>query len=95
MGGRRESVDAHQLKPRYGPGDAPFPIQIVLMGNAQTLARDLSFKVIEDCAQVHGATYKGHPVGSISDIGAFLFCQDKNITTGRRWHDYARLRRDV
>jgi hypothetical protein len=38
-------------------------------------------KVIEDCAQAHGAAYKGHPVGSIGDIGAFSFCQDKIITT--------------
>ncbi len=46
------------------------------------LARDHSFKVIEDCAQAHGARYKGRPVGSIGNIGAFSFCQDKIITTG-------------
>ncbi len=45
------------------------------------LARECSLKVIEDCAQAHGATYKGRPVGSIGDIGAFSFCQDKIITT--------------
>jgi dTDP-4-amino-4,6-dideoxygalactose transaminase len=45
------------------------------------LAREHGLKVIEDCAQAHGATYKGHPVGSIGDIGAFSFCQDKIITT--------------
>jgi dTDP-4-amino-4,6-dideoxygalactose transaminase len=38
--------------------------------------------VIEDCAQAHGAFYKGRPVGSIGDAGAFSFCQDKIITTG-------------
>ncbi len=38
--------------------------------------------VIEDCAQAHGAKYKGKPVGSIGDIGCWSFCQDKIMTTG-------------
>jgi hypothetical protein len=46
------------------------------------LARAHDLKVIEDCAQAHGATYKGQRVGSIGDIGAFSFCQDKIMTTG-------------
>jgi dTDP-4-amino-4,6-dideoxygalactose transaminase len=46
------------------------------------LARTCGIKVIEDCAQAHGATYKGRPVGSIGDIGAFSFCQDKILSTG-------------
>jgi dTDP-4-amino-4,6-dideoxygalactose transaminase len=39
-------------------------------------------KVIEDCAQAHGATIDGRLVGSFGDVGAFSFCQDKIITTG-------------
>jgi dTDP-4-amino-4,6-dideoxygalactose transaminase len=46
------------------------------------LAADYRLKVIEDCAQAHGATYKGRPVGSMSDVAAFSFCQDKIMTTG-------------
>ena len=46
------------------------------------LARKRGIKVIEDCAQAHGATYKGRAVGSIGDIGAFSFCQDKILSTG-------------
>jgi len=46
------------------------------------LARAHSIYVIEDCAQAHGATYKGRRVGGIGDIGAFSFCQDKIISTG-------------
>ncbi|WP_010483312.1 DegT/DnrJ/EryC1/StrS family aminotransferase [Pseudomonas sp. S9] len=46
------------------------------------LARLHDLKVIEDCAQAHGASYKGRPVGSIGDIGAWSFCQDKIMTTG-------------
>jgi dTDP-4-amino-4,6-dideoxygalactose transaminase len=44
-------------------------------------ARAHGLKVIEDCAQAHGATYKGRSVGSIGDIAAWSFCQDKIITT--------------
>jgi dTDP-4-amino-4,6-dideoxygalactose transaminase len=40
------------------------------------------FKVIEDCAQAHGARYKGRSVGSIGHAGAWSFCQDKIMTTG-------------
>jgi dTDP-4-amino-4,6-dideoxygalactose transaminase len=46
------------------------------------LAKKHRLKVIEDCAQAHGARYKGRPVGSIGDVGAFSFCQDKIMTTG-------------
>lgn len=38
--------------------------------------------VIEDCAQAHGARYKGKMVGSIGHIGAWSFCQDKIMSTG-------------
>jgi len=46
------------------------------------LARERGLKVIEDCAQCHGATYKGRPVGSLGDAAAFSFCQDKIMSTG-------------
>jgi dTDP-4-amino-4,6-dideoxygalactose transaminase len=46
------------------------------------LARVKGLRVIEDCAQAHGAKYKNRSVGSIGDIGAWSFCQDKIISTG-------------
>ena len=46
------------------------------------LAAEHDLKVIEDCAQAHGAHYKGRPVGSIGHIAAWSFCQDKIMTTG-------------
>ncbi|MBC8651636.1 DegT/DnrJ/EryC1/StrS aminotransferase family protein [Pseudomonas sp. MTM4] len=46
------------------------------------LAAEHHLKVIEDCAQAHGARYKGRPVGSIGHVGAWSFCQDKIMTTG-------------
>jgi dTDP-4-amino-4,6-dideoxygalactose transaminase len=46
------------------------------------LAHRRNIRVIEDCAQAHGARYKGRSVGTIGDIGAWSFCQDKIMTTG-------------
>jgi len=46
------------------------------------LTRERDLFVIEDCAQAHGAEYKGRPVGSMGDFGAYSFCQDKIISTG-------------
>ncbi len=46
------------------------------------LAARHGFKVIEDCAQAHGARYKGRAVGTIGHVGAWSFCQDKIVTTG-------------
>lgn len=46
------------------------------------LAGRHGIKVVEDCAQAHGARYKGRSVGSIGDIGAWSFCQDKIMSTG-------------
>jgi dTDP-4-amino-4,6-dideoxygalactose transaminase len=46
------------------------------------LAEQQNLKVIEDCAQAHGARYKGRSVGCIGHVGAWSFCQDKIMTTG-------------
>lgn len=46
------------------------------------LASEHGLSVIEDCAQAHGAQYKGRAAGSIGHIGAWSFCQDKIMTTG-------------
>jgi dTDP-4-amino-4,6-dideoxygalactose transaminase len=52
------------------------------MDGIMQLAREHGLKVVEDCAQAQGARYKGKPVGSIGDVAAFSFCQDKIMTTG-------------
>lgn len=46
------------------------------------LANSRGISVIEDCAQAHGALYRGRAVGSIGAVGAWSFCQDKIMTTG-------------
>lgn len=52
------------------------------MDPIMALAREHNLKVIEDCAQAHGARYRGRSVGSIGHVGAWSFCQDKIMTTG-------------
>lgn len=52
------------------------------MDPIMALAERHGLMVIEDCAQAHGARYKGRPVGSIGHVGAWSFCQDKIMTTG-------------
>lgn len=52
------------------------------MDEIMKLAKDHGLYVIEDCAQAHGAKYRGQSVGSIGDIGVWSFCQDKIMTTG-------------
>lgn len=51
------------------------------MDAIMSLAKKHNLFVIEDCAQAHGAVYKGKPVGGMGDIAAWSFCQDKIITT--------------
>jgi dTDP-4-amino-4,6-dideoxygalactose transaminase len=52
------------------------------MDPIMALAERYDFKVIEDCAQAHGAIYKGRAVGSLGHVAAWSFCQDKIMTTG-------------
>jgi dTDP-4-amino-4,6-dideoxygalactose transaminase len=52
------------------------------MDDILALARQHGLKVVEDCAQAQGARYKGRPLGSLGDVAAFSFCQDKIMTTG-------------
>lgn len=52
------------------------------MDGIMALADEHNLYVIEDCAQAHGARYKGRSVGSIGHVGAWSFCQDKIMTTG-------------
>ncbi|WNF45429.1 DegT/DnrJ/EryC1/StrS aminotransferase family protein [Pseudomonas sp. SG20056] len=52
------------------------------MDPIMALAAEHDLKVIEDCAQAHGARYKDRAVGSIGHVGAWSFCQDKIMTTG-------------
>lgn len=43
------------------------------------ISKEHNLKIIEDCAQAHGALYKNKKVGSIGDIGTFSFYPGKNL----------------
>lgn len=52
------------------------------MGTIMSIAKKHNLRVIEDCAEAHGATFDGKKVGSFGDIGCFSFFGNKVITTG-------------
>ena len=52
------------------------------MDSIRALATKQGLSIVEDCAQAHGASYQRQPVGSLSDLAIFSFCQDKIMTTG-------------
>ena len=60
------------------------PIQLVniLRADVNFMVNRRVLIIIEDGAQAHGAVYKGRPVGSIGEVAAWSYCQDKIITTG-------------
>ena len=49
------------------------------MDELQAIAKKYSLKLIEDCAQAHGAEYKGQRVGALGNVGAFSFYPGKNL----------------
>jgi len=46
------------------------------------VTRPRGIKVIEDCAQSCGASFKGRKLGTIGDVGCFSFQQNKIMSTG-------------
>ncbi|WP_417446720.1 DegT/DnrJ/EryC1/StrS family aminotransferase [Kangiella sp.] len=82
-----QNIEAHTIKSLITPRTKAV-IVVHLAGRPadmdpiMELAAKYNFYVIEDCAQAHGARYKGRSVGSIGHVGAWSFCQDKIMTTG-------------
>lgn len=52
------------------------------MDAIKALAQKYNLYILEDAAEAHGATYKGKKAGSFSDMAAFSFFANKNLTTG-------------
>src|SRR5690554_6474683 len=48
------------------------------MDGFMALAEEFGLYVIEDCAQAHGARYKGRSVGSIGHVGCWSFCRTRS-----------------
>lgn len=81
-----QNITAETIKPHIGDNTsailcvhlAGWPCE---MDDILALAKENELFVVEDCAQAHGAKYKGKPVGGLGDIAAWSFCQDKIMTT--------------
>lgn len=52
------------------------------MDSIMKIANKYNLKVIEDCAEAFGASYKGKAVGTFGDIAAYSFFGNKTITCG-------------
>ncbi|MCB1620527.1 MAG: DegT/DnrJ/EryC1/StrS aminotransferase family protein [Thiothrix sp.] len=82
-----QNITAATIRPVLGPRTraiicvhlAGWPCE---MDAIMALAQAHDLKVVEDCAQAHGARYRGHSVGTLGHIAAWSFCQDKIMTTG-------------
>jgi dTDP-4-amino-4,6-dideoxygalactose transaminase len=78
------TIDAKQIETRItDKTKAIIPVhlygQSADMDEIMNIATLHKLKVIEDCAQAHGATYKGRKVGTFGDSGAFSFYPGKNL----------------
>jgi dTDP-4-amino-4,6-dideoxygalactose transaminase len=84
---RTFNLDPEDVRAKITPRTKAI-MAVHMMGNParldelKAIADEHDLLLIEDCAQAFGATYKGRPVGSIGDIGAFSFNVYKTITSG-------------
>lgn len=53
--------------------------QMAQMDDVMEFAKKHDLKVVEDCAQAHGATFKGKKAGTYGDVGCFSFYPGKNL----------------
>jgi dTDP-3-amino-3,4,6-trideoxy-alpha-D-glucose transaminase len=90
--------------------DVRFAIPVHLYGHALDLSklaalrRDFGLRIVEDCAQSIGASFRGHPTGSVGELAATSFYPTKNLgamgdggailTDDDSWRDAARYLRD-
>jgi dTDP-4-amino-4,6-dideoxygalactose transaminase len=78
------NIDPSKIEPAITPKTKAI-IPVHLYGNPcnmekiTSIAARYNLKIIEDCAQAHGAEYKGKKVGTFGDCGAFSFYPSKNL----------------
>ena len=78
------NINVHQLEPYITPRTKAVMVvhlygRAVDMAPVRALAKKHGLKVIEDCAQAHGAIYRGSKVGSLGDAAGFSFFPSKNM----------------
>lgn len=82
------TIAPESIEQAIQPGSTRAILAVHITGQAadmdpiMAVAAKYDLKVIEDCAQAHGARYKDRPVGSIGHAGAFSFQSSKNLTAG-------------
>jgi len=78
------TIDLESLKKQVTPNTSAI-VAVHLYGHPCDMSQILkiasqhNLKVIEDCAQAHGAEYKNKKVGAIGDVGCFSFYPGKNL----------------
>ena len=78
------NIDASKLEEKITPATKAILV-VHLYGQASNMdeimevARKYGLKVVEDCAQSHGASFKGKMTGTFGDIGCFSFYPSKNL----------------
>ena len=78
------TLDPERLKAAITPRTRAL-VPVHLYGQPADMAAILDFarqrglRVIEDCAQAHGARYNGRRVGALGDAGCFSFYPTKNL----------------
>ncbi|MBI3298640.1 MAG: DegT/DnrJ/EryC1/StrS family aminotransferase [Elusimicrobia bacterium] len=78
------TMDAADLERRLTPAvKAVIPVHLygrpADMDPILAVAKKRGLKVVEDCAQSHLGLYKGRPIGTLGDFGAFSFYPSKNL----------------
>ncbi|MBF0227315.1 MAG: DegT/DnrJ/EryC1/StrS family aminotransferase [Desulfobacterales bacterium] len=77
-------IDPNKIRQAISPKTkAILPVHIYgqpcPMDDIISIAKEYGLKIIEDCAQAHGAEYKGKKVGTFGDVSAFSFYPTKNL----------------
>ncbi|MEQ9290283.1 MAG: DegT/DnrJ/EryC1/StrS family aminotransferase [Cyclobacteriaceae bacterium] len=78
------TIDPEQIKKKITPAtQAIIPVHLygkpAEMAEIMELAWENNLKVIEDCAQAHGASHRGRNVGTFGDAATFSFYPGKNL----------------
>lgn len=83
---RSQCLDARTVEPLITPRTGAVIVVHLAGWPASTdelvgLCAERGLRLVEDCAQAHGARRAGRPVGLAGDVAAWSFCQDKIMTT--------------
>ena len=78
------NIDANKIAEKISPCTKAILVvhlygKVCEMDKIMAIANKHSLKVIEDCAQAHGASFKGVKAGNFGHFGAFSFYPTKNL----------------